>query len=73
MSDYDSGADLFIMQSIFREIEDDVNTQVAVDAVDSLLASGESDLLDFSNQKDNSSVLPDEVEDEFSGNFPEVS
>ena len=49
-------------------------THGAVDAVDSLLSYGENGLLDFSNQKDNSSVLLDhEEEDEFSGDFPEAS
>ena len=65
--DYDSGDDLFIMQNMFK-----VDTHLA----DSLwLDVGNGDeLLDFSNQKDNSSVLPDQSqEDEFSNNFPDIS
>ena len=83
MDEYDSGEDLFITQNTFQDIDEDVCTQGAIDAVDSVLSYGESDfasagvcveLLDVSNQKDNSSTLPDvEHTDEFSGDFPEVS
>ena len=70
MEEYNSGDDLFIMQNTFK-----VNTQVTVDSGDSLwLDVGKDDnLLDFSNQKNNSFVLPDEPEDEFSNDFPDVS
>ena len=81
MDGYDSGDDFFLTQNSFRDIdEEEINTQAAVKAVDSLLEYGSDtlspgepvELLDFSNQKDNLSILPDEEEHEFSGDFPEV-
>ena len=72
MDDYDLGKDLFITQNTFKDV-DDVSIQGAIDAVDSLLLYGEVKLLDFSNQKDSLSVVPDEEpKNEFSGDFPEV-
>ena len=67
--EYDSGEDLFVMQGTFLS-EEDVNTQGAIDAVNSLLSLGENDipgepveLLDFSNSKDNFSFISDHQDD----------
>ena len=76
-TDSDSRDDIFITRNTFRQINDSIDTEGAVDDADSLLDDfdvvEENNLLDFSNQKDNSSVVPSQDEhDEFS-DFPEVS
>ena len=72
MSDYDLGEDLFTTQNKFRD--DSIDTQDAVDAADSLCDYGGDTVenLNFSNQKDNSSVVTDSA-DEVLGDFPGVS
>ena len=76
MDPYDSGDDIFITQNTFHEFNDvsveSIDTQLAVESVDSLWheVRGNGDLSNFSNQKDNSSCLPDEPVDE---DFPDVN
>ena len=85
MSDYDSGDDIFITQSKFRE---NVDMQEAVDAADSLLqdlcTSCENGVctggkvvehLDFSNHPEQMYEPPEDLFDdpEFAGDFPDVS
>ena len=79
MDEDDSGDDIFITQNMFRDVN--IDTQDAGDAADSLLnlfndlfTPGEPvELLDFSNQKDNSSICLLVDEGEFVGDFPEVN
>ena len=82
----DSGNEVFLTQSTFHENYDDIDTQGVVNAVDALLdlcddcnngvcTGGHTvEYADFSNVKENSWTVPDDLfEDEFSGDFPEVS
>ena len=66
--EYDSGDDIFITQNTFHEVNDSIDTEGAVDVANSLLddfdSVKENELLDFSNQKDNSSVLPSQSEND---------
>ena len=79
MDEYDSRDDIFTMQKKFREVNESlesVDTQIVVEAADSLWMEthGNGYLIDFSNQKDNSSCVPDSDElDEFSSDFLDVS
>ena len=74
---YDSGDVIFITQNKFHDVNSSLDSEGGAGSLlveDDFNVVKASDLLDFSNQKDNSSVVLTQPEStEFSGDFPDVS